>query len=251
MLIYVGDMVTRKLIPEAVQHRVFDRSRRRCCLCAHFDSDYSQKEGQIAHIDRDPSNADEEDLAYLCLPHHDDYDTKRRQTKNLTPMEVKTARDRLYRFIEKGGNLAIGEQPSTGRGADRKTLAGIQAAMNGVPDYLLRHPNFGGCSFSVNEIEKFEAVVKNKNKPEHEFIDPELEELRWRFVSEGEVLFEFLMSRLRPVSYQQGMYSLPIEWRESAPDRLCKVADSLDQQAAKTALAYHELVRAARKKLEN
>jgi hypothetical protein len=64
------------------------------------------KEGQIAHLDRDPSNFAEDNLAFLCLPHHDDYDTKRRQTKNLTIPEAKTARDRLYAFIEEGGNLA-------------------------------------------------------------------------------------------------------------------------------------------------
>jgi hypothetical protein len=40
------------------------------------------------------------------LPHHDDYDTKRRQTKDLTISEAKTARDRLYAFIETGGDLA-------------------------------------------------------------------------------------------------------------------------------------------------
>jgi hypothetical protein len=116
-------MRTRKPIPEDTQHRVLDRSRRRCALCVHFDNDYGQKEGQIAHIDRDPSNADEDNLVYLCLPHHDDYDTKRRQTKNRTPREVKTARNRLYDFIERGGDLAASPQRPTGMEADRKMLA--------------------------------------------------------------------------------------------------------------------------------
>jgi hypothetical protein len=95
----------RTHIPEHVQHRVLDRSRRRCALCVHFDNDSGQKEGQIAHLDRDPSNFAEDNLAFLCLPHHNDYDTKRRQTKNLTIREAKTARDRLYDFIEKGRDL--------------------------------------------------------------------------------------------------------------------------------------------------
>jgi hypothetical protein len=77
-------MRTRKPIPADTQHRILDRSRRRCALCVHFDQEHGQKEGQFAHIDRDPSNNDEDNLAYLCLPHHDDYDTKRRQTRNLT-----------------------------------------------------------------------------------------------------------------------------------------------------------------------
>jgi hypothetical protein len=120
-------MPPRKPIPEDTQHRVLDRSRRRCALCAHFDNDYGQKDGQIAHIDRDPSSADEDNLVYLCLPHHDDYDTRRRQTKNLMPREVKTARNRLYDFIERG-NLAAGPQPVLGMEADLKTLAEVQSS---------------------------------------------------------------------------------------------------------------------------
>jgi hypothetical protein len=243
-------MQTRKPIPEDTQHRVFDRSRRRCALCAHFDNDYTRKEGQLAHIDRDPSNAAEENLVYLCLPHHDDYDTKRRQTKNLTEREAKTARNRLYDFIEHGGDLAAGPQRPKGTEADQKTLAEIQALMAQVPDYFLSQPDFGGCSFSAHEIEAFRAMVERRNKAEHEFIDTELEELRWQFISAGQVLLGVMEKRLVPAS-QQGWYRLPIEWRESAPDRLEWVARALDQQAAKAGLAYHTLIRAARRKLEN
>jgi hypothetical protein len=99
-------MNARTHIPELIQHHVLDRSRRRCALCVHFDNDWRQKDGQIAHLDRDPSNFAEDNLAFLCLPHHDGYDTKRRQTKNLTILEAKTARNRLYAFIEGGGDLA-------------------------------------------------------------------------------------------------------------------------------------------------
>jgi hypothetical protein len=104
---------TRKPIPDAIQHGVLDRSRRRCALCVHFNNDYGQKHGQIAHIDRDPSIVDEDDLVYLCLQHHDDYDSKRQQTKDLTEREVKTARDRLYEYIQQGGNLSTGPQHPT------------------------------------------------------------------------------------------------------------------------------------------
>jgi hypothetical protein len=68
-------------------------------------------------LDRNPANCAEDNLAFLCLPHHDDYDTKRRQTKNLTEHEVKTARDRLYAFIEAGGDLAAAGQQSNESGA--------------------------------------------------------------------------------------------------------------------------------------
>jgi hypothetical protein len=113
-------MNARTHTPEHIQHRVLDRSRRRCALCVHFNNDWGQKEGQIAHLDRDPSNFAEDNLAFLCLPHHDDYDTKRRQTKNLTIPEAKTARDRLYAFIEAGGDLATAGQQSNQSGGIHK-----------------------------------------------------------------------------------------------------------------------------------
>jgi hypothetical protein len=122
-------MNARTHIPEHILHRVLDRSRRRCALCVHFDNDYGQKEGQIAHLDRDRSNSDEDNLAYLCLPHHDDYDTKRRQTKNLIISEVKTARDRLYKFIEDGGDLAEPVRDSAERPLrEHETVALLSAA---------------------------------------------------------------------------------------------------------------------------
>ena len=242
-------MRNRKPIPNDTQHRILDRCRRRCALCVHFDQDYSQKEGQLAHIDRDPSNNDEDNLAYLCLPHHNDYDSNRRQTKNLTERELKTARDRLNAHIDAGGDLTGAPRRPTGIEADRKTLAEMQALMAKVPDYFLKWPNFGGCSFSMHEIEAFRAVVENRNKPEYEFIDQELEELRWQFVDNGRVLLAVMDERLVRAP-QHSWYQLPTEWRDSAPERLERVARTMNEQAVKTGLAYHELIRAARRKLE-
>jgi hypothetical protein len=112
----VESVTARKRVPDDFQQRVLDRSRRRCALCIHFNNDWDQKEGQLAHLDRDPSHFAEDNLVFLCLPHHDNYDTKRRQTKNLTIHEAKTARDRLYKFIEAGGDLATADQQSNRSG---------------------------------------------------------------------------------------------------------------------------------------
>jgi hypothetical protein len=60
-----------------------------------------QKDGQIAHLDRNPSNNHLENLVWLCLPHHDDYDSIRWQTKRLTADEVKFYRSILYEQLAK------------------------------------------------------------------------------------------------------------------------------------------------------
>jgi DNA-binding MarR family transcriptional regulator len=54
------------------------------------------KAGQIAHPDGDRSNSTVDNLAFLCLVHHDQYDSRTSQSKNLTVEEVKTYRTELH-----------------------------------------------------------------------------------------------------------------------------------------------------------
>jgi len=75
-------------------------SRRRCAICYALYSDSSEKKGQIAHLDHDSSNNDVDNLLFLCLEHHDEYDSTTRQSKGLSIAEVKQFRDKLYRWVE-------------------------------------------------------------------------------------------------------------------------------------------------------
>jgi hypothetical protein len=89
-------MARRKHIPKAIETEVLIASRRRCCLCFFLkDRDEDQK-GQIAHLNRDPSDSSFENLVWLCLEHHDDYDGKTSQSKGFTIDEVRQYRNRLY-----------------------------------------------------------------------------------------------------------------------------------------------------------
>jgi hypothetical protein len=54
------------------------------------------KAGQIAHLDQNHSNGSEANLAFLCLFHHDEYDSSTSQRKGLTQSEVKAFRSELY-----------------------------------------------------------------------------------------------------------------------------------------------------------
>jgi hypothetical protein len=92
-------MSKRKNIPKVTETEVLVRSGRRCCLCFGLNSDFTPKKGQIAHLDRDPSNSQLENLAWMCLDHHDEYDTRTSQSKGLTINEVKRYRALLYEAI--------------------------------------------------------------------------------------------------------------------------------------------------------
>lgn len=86
-----------KISPEVVTEIVVG-SRRRCCICFALRQDDAQKQGQIAHLDHDPSNNATDNLAFLCLDHHDQFDSRTSQSKGLTIEEVKRYRTELLAF---------------------------------------------------------------------------------------------------------------------------------------------------------
>lgn len=93
----------RKPVPKHIEAEVAMKSRRRCCLCYYIDGDVREKQGQVAHLDDDPSNNDPDNLAWLCIPHHDRYDGTTSQSKNYTMHEVKAYRRMLFDLIAARG----------------------------------------------------------------------------------------------------------------------------------------------------
>lgn len=79
---------------------VLVRSARRCCLCFGLNGDFSEKKGQVAHLDRDPANHSERNLAFLCLEHHDAYDSSSSQSKGFTKEEISFYRSKLFEAVE-------------------------------------------------------------------------------------------------------------------------------------------------------
>lgn len=93
--------MTRKAITPVTQADVVIKSKRRCALCVFLKEDHSERPGQIAHLNGDHSDNRFENLVWLCLEHHDKYDSKTSQTKNYTQLEVRNYRNELYRMYSK------------------------------------------------------------------------------------------------------------------------------------------------------
>lgn len=93
------DMKQRRKASGDTEAAVLTRSRRRCCICFGLHRDVAVKTGQIAHLDGDRSNSTVDNLAFLCLVHHDQYDSRTSQSKNLTTEEVKAYRTELYNQV--------------------------------------------------------------------------------------------------------------------------------------------------------
>jgi hypothetical protein len=74
-----------------------------------LSGDLTEKHGQIAHLDQEPSNCTEDNLAFMCLVHHSLYDSHTSQHKNYTIAEVKVGRVRLYEAIAQQEHCTAGD----------------------------------------------------------------------------------------------------------------------------------------------
>jgi len=92
--------MTRKKIDPTTETKVLIESKRKCALCVGLFGDYSEKKGQIAHLDKSNSNNKLENLCFLCLEHHSSYDSITSQHKNYTINEVKQYRDNLINSLK-------------------------------------------------------------------------------------------------------------------------------------------------------
>ncbi|MEI7145473.1 hypothetical protein WCT84_17965 [Pectobacterium brasiliense] len=90
----------RKRISPVTQADVVIKSKRRCPLCVFIDGNETERPGQIAHLNGDNTDDRFENLVWLCLEHHDKFDSTTRQTKNYTEIEVRTYRNKLYEKYE-------------------------------------------------------------------------------------------------------------------------------------------------------
>lgn len=93
-------MIQRPPIPKYIQRNILIKGRRRCCLCFWLSGLDKVTKGQIAHLDKDRTNNAENNLVFLCLDHHDEFDSSTSQSKGLEVDEVRHWRDKLYHYFE-------------------------------------------------------------------------------------------------------------------------------------------------------
>jgi hypothetical protein len=72
----------RKPIPKDVASQILLANRHACCICQSFQV-------QLHHIDEDPANNDPENIAALCLPHHDQASMQIGLSKKIRPEEIR------------------------------------------------------------------------------------------------------------------------------------------------------------------
>lgn len=99
--------MNRQNFSQSVETEILILCRRRCALCFGLSDDAAEKDGQIAHIDRNSANNEKENAAFLCLAHHNKYDSKPSQSKQIKPEELREYQKRLYEYLAMSGRLSV------------------------------------------------------------------------------------------------------------------------------------------------
>jgi len=150
--------VSRAQVPKEVIDSVLMRSGRRCCLCHGLFGDGDLKQGQIAHLDHNSANCNEDNLAFFCLEHHDWYDSKTSQSKGLTIGEVKNYRKQLY-----GDIASLRESARHNLTAADLKVAGHQKASSAgsrLPDFHKRMKLIASLSLRSDRDARYETMVE-------------------------------------------------------------------------------------------
>jgi hypothetical protein len=143
----------RPPVPQAIADKLISDCRRICAMCFALQGDGTTKNGQVAHLDHDRSNNKPDNLAWLCLAHHDDYDSTRRQTRNFSPGEIKRYRASLLEAIASGA--APVSYSLRGASLRLRGTSGIveQSAFKGVGAHVLLSARVSNSGSSATGIE--------------------------------------------------------------------------------------------------
>ena len=148
----------RKKIPRETERTILTKSRRRCAFCYFYENDVNEKSGQIAHIDRNHANNDERNLVYLCLDHHDRYDSKPSQSKGFRPQEAAAAKLALEEQIKNDFTALLNERNS----GHQKILAASDGVS--IEVYEKRYPVYAAFWKFVLSILKEVEVIEDERK---------------------------------------------------------------------------------------
>ncbi len=192
-------MSGRIAINRVVEASVLTKSARRCALCFGLDGDLTRKKGQIAHIDKDPSNAREENLVYLCVEHHDEYDSTTRQSKGITADELRTYKQALTDAILRGdhrrqtGAISISETRSAAvRAHDEKLFSKADTI---VPEWILNdfldvlQSEDAFLRSRVDTLDKFRSMFTEAS---NQFMQPDVSAKVGKFIATLDTLLSFL-----------------------------------------------------------
>jgi hypothetical protein len=246
-------MPARKKTPPSTELDVLTRTARRCALCFGLEGDLSRKKGQIAHIDHDPSNTDPGNLVFLCLDHHDEYDSTTRFAKGVTELELKAYQSVLVVAIAKG--LHHSHPPAEPVPTDQ-SLANAEDKQL-LERFLADYPSNGflrslaqgtfANPFSRNRRDELNTALAKWSGAEYTFHNAELDRAKERLL---DALDAFAWHIAKDSFYiDEELAGVPSEWADTFPERYESTISELDKAARDTFAQHQKFIRLARKRL--
>jgi hypothetical protein len=143
-------------IPDDLAAKVLFASDRTCCVCKDRG-----KPIQIHHIDENPSNNVIENLAILCLDHHDETQIKGGFARKLTPPVVAKYRNEWLKDVRLRRDLA------NERAVTRQVgVVSISEQIKAEPRIRVRHTQLKDLPVDyINSLPKFKSdLIQQTNK---------------------------------------------------------------------------------------
>ena len=145
--------------------------------------------------------------------------------------------------------MSVSPPARTTNAADRRVLSRLRGLMNDELMRFLTENNFAGWSFATDQLNPLITVASYHVGAEHEFLDPELEEKRQRFLKATTQFLNLVGDNARPVPGQSaGRVWVPEDWEDEKPEVFRKLVKELDDRADKVWKSYDDLLRTARQK---
>lgn len=176
--------MTRKSIPGSVESAILRECARRCALCYGLNDDLGQKQGQIAHVNHDASDGRSENLVFLCLPHHDEYDTVRRQTKSITQAEVLAYKEGLAAAVASGEHRLVSATPGVSSKVREHDTKLFLEADGMLPEAALREwcdRLVGDNSYDVVGVRGVDKFLRHSALTGNRFMAPSLQAVHQQF----------------------------------------------------------------------
>jgi hypothetical protein len=174
------------------------------------------------------------------------YDFRHPKGNKYTEAELRVHRDNWYEKVAAGGGLVPQPEHVV---VDKEVFAEFQRIVPYFPtlDYL-RGRNFAGFAFETGPLDPLFRYSHYSDRPEYEFLDPQLESARGAFVSAVRS-FSSAVGRNTWTVGRVGLQSVPEEWEVTQPERFHQVVEELHSAADAIETTYRALIRTARVRL--
>lgn len=233
-----------------VAEDILVQSGRCCCLCHKFCGHKIELHHIVAEADGGTDELD--NCIALCFDCHAEvraYDPKHPKGRRFTPSELRRHRDQWISKVA-GSTGSPGRDPMYLE-PDRRLFREFISRLD--PDCrivsVLGHPNIGYGAIRFDIFHEIDDVLAWAERPDTEFLDSDLEQLRSTFVSLMKAYVTYLGTNTFRLQHDLNLTQVPDEWETDQPERYQRIQTQLSDYQEEFTERYSDLIRTARRKL--